>query len=219
VPADEDTPRRRRVLSKDRMEGFSDGVYGFAATLLVLDLALRGTGTPLERVLHAWPGYLAYLVSFLTIGVSWLLHTALTDQLARVDSLFLRLNLLVLLVVVFLPFPTGLIADALRHADSNAERVYVTLYGLTLLAIRLLGSALDAYARYQHLYAPKEEDEELHSTQRKFLPVVIGYVIAILIGLALPAAAVVLYFGIAVYLVVPFRDAARVLRRRHSTRQ
>jgi uncharacterized membrane protein len=219
VPADEDTPRRRRVLSKDRMEGFSDGVYGFAATLLVLDLALRPPGTPLQQVLHAWPGYLAYLVSFLTIGVSWLLHTALTDQLARVDSLFLRLNLLVLLVVVFLPFPTGLIADALRRDDISGGRVYVTMYGLTLLAISLLGSALDAYARYAHLYSPATEGEELHRTQRKFLPVVIGYVIAILIGLLLPVAAVALYFGLAVYLVVPFREAARVLRRRHSSRQ
>jgi len=68
VPADPDTPRRRRVLSKDRMEGFSDGVYGFAATLLVLDLVVRPPGTPLQQVLNAWPGYLAYLVSFLTIG-------------------------------------------------------------------------------------------------------------------------------------------------------
>jgi uncharacterized membrane protein len=146
--------RPRRVLGKDRMEGFSDGVYGFAATLLVVDLALRPPGTPLERVLHAWPGYLAYLVSFLTIGVSWLLHTALTGQLTGTDQLFLRLNLLVLLVVVFLPFPTGLIADALRHADISGGRVYVTLYGLTLLAIYLLGRALDAYARHEHLYPP-----------------------------------------------------------------
>jgi TMEM175 potassium channel family protein len=214
VPADEHTPRRRRVLSKDRMEGFSDGIYAFAATLLVLDLALRPPGTPLEQVLHAWPGYLAYVVSFLTIGVSWLLHTALTDQLDRVDSLFLRLNLLVLLVVVFLPFPTRLIADALHTNDISAERVYVTMYGLTLLAIRLLGSALDAYARHEHLYSSATEGEELHRDQRKLLPVVIGYVIAILIGLLLPVAAVALYFGIAVYLVVPFREAARVLRRR-----
>jgi uncharacterized membrane protein len=219
VPADPDTPRGHRVLSKDRMEGFSDGVFGFAATLLVLDLALRPPGTPLQQLLHAWPGYLAYVVSFLTIGGAWLLHTALTDQLARADSLFLRLNLLVLLVVVFLPFPTGLVADALRQDDISAERVYVTLYGLTLLAIRLMGFALDAYARYAHLYSPKAEGEELHSTQRKFLPAVTGYVIAILIGLALPAAAVALYFGLAVYLVVPFREAARVLRRRHTSRQ
>jgi uncharacterized membrane protein len=201
------------------MEGFSDGVYGFAATLLVLDLVPSASGSPLQRVLHAWPGYLAYLVSFLTIGVSWLLHTALTDHLAGVDQLFLRLNLLVLLVVVFLPFPTELIAEALRKHDTGSEQVYVTLYGLTLLAISLLGAALDAYARYQHLYSPAGEGEELHRTQRKFLPAVIGYLIAILIGLLLPAAAVALYFGLAVYLVVPFREAARVLIRRHSSRQ
>jgi TMEM175 potassium channel family protein len=217
VPADPDTPRRRRVLSKDRMEGFSDGVFAFAITVLVLDLAVHPPGTPLQQVLHAWPAYLAYIISFLTIGGAWLLHTALTDQLARADSLLLRLNLLVLLVVVFLPFPTRLVADALH--TTSGERVYVTMYGLTLLAIRLLGSALDAYARHEHLYSPKGEGEELQSTQRKFLPVVIGYVIAILIGLALPVAAVALYFGIAVYLVVPFREAARVLIRRHSSRQ
>ena len=217
MPATPDTPPGRRVLSKDRMEGFSDGVFGFAATLLVLDITLRPPGTALQQVLHAWPFYLAYVVSFLTIGGAWLLHTALTDQFTRTDSIFLRLNLLVLLVVVFLPFPTGLVADALHKTGD--ERVYVTLYGITLLAIRLLGFALDAYARHEHLYSPKAEGEELHSTQRKFLPVVIGYVIAILIGLALPVLAVVLYFGIAVYLVVPFREAARVLARRHSSRQ
>jgi uncharacterized membrane protein len=217
VPADPDTPPGRRVLSKDRMEGFSDGVFGFAATLLVLNIVIRPPGTPLQQVLRAWPFYLAYIISFLTIGGGWLLHTALTDQLARADSLFLRLNLLVLLVVVFLPVPTGLVADALH--DSSGERVYVTLYGLTLLAIRFLGFILDAYARYAHLYSPKGEGEELQSTQRKFLPVVIGYVIAILIGLALPVAAMALYSGITVYLVMPFREAARVLARRHSTRQ
>jgi TMEM175 potassium channel family protein len=199
------------------MEGFSDGVFGFAATLLVLDIAIHPPGTPLEQLLHAWPFYLAYVISFLTIGGAWLAHTALTDQLARTDQLFLRLNLLVLLVVVFLPFPTGLVADALH--DSSGERVFVTLYGLILLAIRILGYFLDGYARYADLYSPKEEGEELHSTQRKFLPLVIGYLIAILIGLALPTAAVALYFGLAVYLVVPFREVAQVLRRRHSSRQ
>jgi uncharacterized membrane protein len=198
------------------MEGFSDGVFGFAATLLVLDLAVHPPGTPLQQVLRAWPGYLAYVVSFLTIGGTWLLHTALTDQLTQVDQLFLRLNLVALLVVVFLPFPTGLVAKALHN--TSGERVYVTVYGLTLLVIRLLGATLDAYARREHLYSPAREGEELHSTQRKFLPVVIGYVIAIGIGLALPALAVAVYFGIAIYLVVPFRDAARVLIRRHSSR-
>jgi uncharacterized membrane protein len=209
MPADEHTPPGRRMLSKGRMEGFSDGVFGFAITLLVLDIALHPPGTPLQQVLHAWPAYLAYVVSFLTIGGTWLLHTGLTDQLARADSLFLRLNLLLLLVVVFLPFPTGLVAEYLHN--ENGEKVYVTMYGLTLLAIRFLGSALDAYARREHLYAPRQDDEEVHTDRRKLLPVVIGYVIAILIGLVLPVLAVALYFGIAVYLVVPFRETARLL--------
>jgi uncharacterized membrane protein len=217
VPPDPETLHGRRVLSKDRMEGFSDGVFGFAITLLVLDIAVHPPGTPLQQVLHAWPSYLAYLISFLTIGGTWLLHTALTDQLARADPLFLRLNLLLLLVVALLPFPTRLMADALH--DTSGERVYVAMYGLTLLAIRLLGAALDAYARRAHLYSPKGEGEELHGTQRKFLPVVIGYVIAILVGLLLPRLAVALYFALGVYLVVPFREVARALSRRHGSGQ
>jgi uncharacterized membrane protein len=125
--ADADTPRGRRVLSKNRMEGFSDGVFGFAITLLVVDIALHPPGTPLQQALHAWPAYLAYITSFLTIGGAWLLHTALTNQLAQIDQLFLRLNLLLLLVVVFLPFPTRLMAEALNN--TSGERVYVTMYG------------------------------------------------------------------------------------------
>jgi uncharacterized membrane protein len=195
------------------MEAFSDGVFSIAATLLVLDLVVHPPGTPLQRVLHEWPGYLAYVVSFLTIGAAWLAHTSLTDRLARADPVIMEINLLVLLVVAFLPFPTRLVADAL-HEGTDAERVAVTLYGLTLLAIRLLGSALGAYARREHLYSPQGDGAEVEGPQRKLLPVVIEYVIAILIGLVLPWLAVVLYFGIAVYLIVPFREVARLLFRR-----
>jgi uncharacterized membrane protein len=199
------------------MEAFSDGVFGFAATLLVLDLAIHPPGTPLQQVLRVWPGYLAYMVSFLTIGGAWLLHTALTDHLARTDQIFLRLNLLVLLVVVLLPFPTMLVAHALHN--TGGERLYVTMYGVILLVIRLLGAALDTYARRERLYSQTQEGADLHTTQRKFLPVIIGYLIAIGIGLAVPVLGVALYFGIAVYVVVPFREVARVLIRRHSSGQ
>ncbi len=212
MPDDGDTPRGRRFLGTDRLAAFSDGVFSIAATLLVLDIAVHPPGTPLQQVLHAWPAYLAYVVSFLTIGASWLVHTALTGRLARSDPIFLEINLLVLLVVAFLPFPTRLVTDALHNA--GAERVAVTVYGLTLLAIRLLGSALDAYARRGHLYSPQGDGDEVQGPRRRLLPVVIGYVIAILIGLVLPGVAVALYFGIAVYLIVPFRHVARLLFRR-----
>ena len=209
---DGDTPRGRRFLGTDRLATFSDGVFSIAATLLVLDIAVHPPGTPLQQVLHAWPAYLAYVVSFLTIGAAWLVHTALTDRLARSDPIFLQINLLMLLVVAFLPFPTRLVADALHN--TGAARVAVTLYGLTLLTIHLLGSALDAHARHGHLYSPHGDGDEVQGPRRKLLPVVIGYVIAILIGLVLPEVAVALYCGIAVYLIVPFRQVARLLSRR-----
>ena len=94
--------------------------------------------------------------------------------------------------MAFLPFPTRLIADGPCITPPN-ESVYVTMYGLTLLAIRLLGAALDAYARREHLYSPHQDREELAQRHGgKLLPVVIGYVIAILIGLVLPEVAVAL---------------------------
>jgi uncharacterized membrane protein len=68
VADDETTPIA--TLGKGRMEAFSDGVLAIAITLLVLDVAIRPPGSPLHQFLRGWPSYLAYLVSFLTIGGS-----------------------------------------------------------------------------------------------------------------------------------------------------
>ncbi|MGW3663021.1 hypothetical protein [Streptomyces sp. NPDC005141] len=82
----------------------------------------------------------------------------MTDRLTRADPNFLSLNLLFLLVVVFLPFPTQLVTEAL--GTDEGEIVAATVYGLTLLAIRVLAAAVDAYARREHLYAPREDGRE-----------------------------------------------------------
>jgi hypothetical protein len=86
----------------------------------------------------------------------------------------------------------------------------VTIDGLTLPAIRLPRSALDAHARREHL--SQHGDGEESYTRRRLLPVVTGDVIAILTGLVVPQAAA-LFVGIAVYLIVPFREVARLFRR------
>ena len=198
-------------MSTSRMEAFSDGVFSIAATLLVLDIVLHPPGTPFEQLRNAWPAYLGYVVSFLTIGAAWLAHSAMSDRLKGADSLLLRINLLLLLVIAVLPFPTKLVAEALH--DVNGERVFVTLYGLTLMTIRLLGFALDSYARHEKLYESGPSDEELQAERRDIWPTVAAYVIAILIGLALPTLAVALYFALAVFLVTPFRDLRLMLRR------
>jgi uncharacterized membrane protein len=208
VSPDRDT-LARRSFGTDRMKAFSDGVFAIAATLLVLDLAVEPPGE-LHQVLAAWPGYVAYVVSFLTIGGAWLAHTALTERLARSDLISLQINLVLLLVVAFLPFPTRLIVEA--HQEEDALRVAVTIYGLTLLAIRLLGAALDEYARREHLFSQDEDRQEPHG-RRRLLPVVMGYVVAIVIGFVFPRVAVALYFGIALYLIVPLREVTRLFRR------
>lgn len=204
-------PRRDRGFSTRRLEAFSDGVFAIAITLLVLEIAVREAGTPLEQVLGAWPAYVAYVVSFLTIGAAWISHTAITEELDHVDSIFLRLNVLLLLAVAFIPFPTRLVTEA--FGDREAERVAVTFYGLTLLTVKLLGIVVDRYARHEALYSDSHPDDEVNSARDKSTMGVTAYVIAILVGLVLPGLAVAFYFAIAVYLIVPFRA---VVSRRHG---
>jgi uncharacterized membrane protein len=71
-------PGARWSIRTGRLEAFSDGVIAIAITLLVLDLAIGHDGDALDRVLDAWPFYLAYIVSFLTIGAAWLARAART---------------------------------------------------------------------------------------------------------------------------------------------
>src|SRR5262245_3467970 len=200
-------PGERHYLGTTRLEAFSDGVFAIAITLLVLDLAIRRSGSALDRVLDAWPFYLAYVVSFLTIGAAWLAHTNITDRLTKADSVLMRLNLLVLMAVSVLPFPTRLVAEGLH--DAEGERVFVTMYGLVLLVIRVLLFALDAYAAREGLYSrDASEPDEVHQT---ILPVVIAYLAAALVAIVAPAVAVAIYCAIAIFLVIPFHELRRLL--------
>ena len=114
------------------MEAFSDGVFAIAITLLVLEIAVPAgfEADLLGAALDQWPSYLAYLVSFSTIGAIWLEHTVITEFLERAASVFIRLNLLLLVVVSFLPFPTKLLGEYV--GEEAPARVAVTIYGLNL---------------------------------------------------------------------------------------
>jgi uncharacterized membrane protein len=210
LAAEDETRRSPNRLTKTRMEAFSDAVLAIAITLLVLDLSLRPPGSPLKQFLEAWPSYLAYVVSFLTIGSAWIDHNALTDRLERVDTVLLRLNLLFLLLVAFLPFPTRLVAESL-HETLAPERVATVVYGITLLAIQLMFAGMDGYTRREHLLLAGVPDPDLRDQRRKFRYVVVAYLITILLAVAVPAVAVAFYFAIAIFLVVPFRAVFRVL--------
>jgi hypothetical protein len=92
-----------------RMEAFSDGVFAIAITLLVLEIGVPSGSENdlLGALVDQWPSYLAHLVSFSTIGAIWFKHTVITHNLGHSTSTLIRLNLLLLLVVSFLPSRPG----------------------------------------------------------------------------------------------------------------
>ena len=107
-------------MDTNRLEAFSDGVFAIAITLLVISLLDIHT-----RLAHHWPEYAAFAFSFLTIGVMWVNHHHLMNQFARADRVFLFLNLLLLMGIVFIPFPTALIGEHLvRDREHIAGDVF-----------------------------------------------------------------------------------------------
>src|SRR4051794_11500048 len=205
--------RARGELPLNRLEAFSDGVFAIAATLLVLELTVAHDAADhmLRAILDEWESYLAYVTSFLTIGVVWLQHSAITGALRTADSTLYRLNLLVLLLASFLPFPTKLVSEFV--GDRDPERVAVVFYGLTLLALAL---ALTAFVRYaaehRRLVADQVEADEVEAAlvhQPSFLLYLRGVA-----GRPGPPAAGGGFFPlVAVYLGVPGKTLRRLLRR------
>jgi uncharacterized membrane protein len=198
-----ETTRLRRQMHTGRMEAFSDGVFAIAVTLLVLDLAIStGAKHDLLGAFGAkWPFYLAYVVSFATVGAVWLGHSLITEYLQWADSILVRLNLLLLLVVSFLPFPTRLVGEFI--GTDSAERVAVTIYGLTLLCTSGLLSVLWRYALHQHLVRPDADDTELSLLTQRLTPGLAGYAILLLVGLIFPVGAVIGYLLLALFYIVP----------------
>jgi TMEM175 potassium channel family protein len=130
-------------VESTRAEAFSDGVFAIAITLLVLDLRVPVTDALAHSLLHAWPQYFAYVVSFLTIGIMGMNHHTILGHVSRVDRPLLVLNLLLLMGVVAIPFPTSLVAESLqRRAGESAAAV---TYGLVMIAISAGFAALWVY--------------------------------------------------------------------------
>ena len=204
--------RPRFSLRTSRMEALSDGIFSIASTLLVLDLAIPEVSPEVgHSLLQQWPTYLAYLVSFATIGNAWLNHSVITEYLERADAILLRLNLLLLFFVSVLPYPTHMLAEYI-HSE-NAERVAVTIYGLNLLAISGFTSLIWHYAVSERLVRQDNKEEEVRAISRKLDPSLVSYAVAIGIGLLWPTAAVVLYLVIALFVIIPFRAVFRLIRR------
>jgi uncharacterized membrane protein len=176
----------RLGMGVGRLEAFSDGVLAIVITLLILDIKVPPpTGGPLGRQLAAqWPEYLAYLVSFLVVGIIWLNHHATVQLLARTDHSVQVLNLLLLLPVSVLPWPTAVLAAYVHEGTVTDQRVAVVLYGATSTVMALAFNVLWRYVlRHPELQRPEVDRGLLAVRNRRYNLGLPAYPVATLLGL------------------------------------
>ena len=203
------TAGRPDTIEKSRIEAFSDGVIAVAITLLVLDLRVPepdGTADLGSRLAELWPNYLAYVVSFVAIGIMWINHHAMLRRLAGVDHSVMVLNLVLLLCIVVLPFTTSLLAT---YLDAPAGgRLAAVVYSGSFLVTSVVFLALQCHLvlRRPHLLRRPLTGAGRRAVlvRGAFAPP--AYLLAGLLGLATPylTLAVCVVMG-AFYLLVPAR--------------
>ena len=204
---------------KNRLEAFSDGVFAIAITLLVLEIAVpviretSSSGDALRGIGHEWQVYLAYFISFMTIGAVWIEHSALVDALDHIDGVFMRLNLVLLLFAAFLPFPTRMMSE--WEGVIAAERVAVVFYGIVLLVMVLMLIMLGRHAEREGLFGDDLADERKEEARVKYqlMPGLIAYVVAAFLGFFVPRLGIFIYLLIAIYLAIPLRDIRKLFGR------
>ena len=193
-------------MNKARVESFSDGVFAFAITLLVLGVPIPDLATVndpqlrngLVKSLHQ---LLPYITSFATIGIIWLNHHAMFHTVARVDHGALILNLLLLLVVSFIPFPTAVLG---RYGALPFSAFF---YGCVLTALGTTYSLLSFYILKSGLRRNETLDGSSWERLRNALGAAI-YPVATVLSLRYPRVGVTIYFLLAAFYLLPGRSFA-----------
>ena len=190
-------------MNTSRIETFADGVFAIAATLLLLNVDaqisedVHDLGTEL---LHIWPSYLAYAVSFVTIGIMWINHHTVMSQIDRTDRRFLVATVGLLLCIAFVPFPTRLVAE---HIRGDGARDAALAYGFTMVATAIMFSVTWFYAsRGKRLLRPDADPAIVTGISRSYLPGPFIYLAATLVAFASPTTSVVLFMAIALFYVI-----------------
>jgi len=195
--------RRLAGVSTARLETFADGVFAIAATLLILNVDTQIAGDTEDlgaQILHIWPSYLAYAVSFVTIGIMWVNHHTIMAQVGRTDRRFLFANIGLLMCIAFVPFPTRLVAEHVR--GSGAEAAALT-YGFTMVTTAVFFNLTWFYASVgRRLLRPDANAGVVSGITRAYLPGPWIYLAATLVAFISPTAAVVLFMAIALIYVI-----------------
>jgi uncharacterized membrane protein len=189
-------------METTRMEAFSDGVFAIAITLLVLEIKVPDAANLAAGLLHLWPSYLAYAISFVVIGAIWVNHHTMFDLIVKVDQRLLLLNTALLAFVAFLPFPTAVMAEAFH--ERAGQDIGAAFYGATLTVIGLFVNLVWLYAsRRRDLLSDAIAPEAVSTIRTRYLVGPIGYGIASLSAFLSPWIAVSLFVALNLFFLWP----------------
>jgi uncharacterized membrane protein len=185
-----------------RVEAFSDGVFAIAITLLILAVGVEqavAEGDLGQQLLDLWPAYVAYSVSFLTIGIMWVNHHAVFRQFARVDRPLLLLNVFLLMLIAFVPFPTRVVAENARSADDR--QAAALLYGSTMTITAILFFSVWIYGS-RNVLRDDADRREVSGITRSYLPGAPTYALATVLAFLSSVASLVMFAAIAVFYAI-----------------
>ena len=189
-------------MDRGRLEAFTDGVFAVAITLLALDLSVAGPGhgSLVNQLSQHWPQFVAYLISFLTIGIIWVNHHALVRNIARVDRVLLFLNLFLLLFVVLIPFATATMASYLAQPGHDSH-VAMALYAGVFEGMAITFSALFAWTLKEGRTHQPVPPQARRTAAGRFVAGNVPYLVAIGVAFVSPAVSLGLIGAVALYYV------------------
>jgi uncharacterized membrane protein len=190
-------------MDRGRLEAFSDGVFAVAITLLALNLTVAGPGhgSLARQLTHEWPAFVAYAISFFTIGIIWVNHHALFRTFASVDRVLVFLNLVLLFFIVSIPFATTTMAAYLRGGGADAHLATAVFAG-SFEGMSIAFGAVFVWSIRRGLLLTTLGKAEARRATIRFTIGNVGYLAAIAIAFISPAAALVVSALVAVYYIV-----------------
>jgi uncharacterized membrane protein len=206
-------PVARGMSETVRVEAFSDGVFAIAITLLVLDIKVpppdvtdHGTRL-LPALLRLWPSLLGYLISFVTVGIMWANHHSIFVYIRRTDRYFLLINVLFLMFIALLPFPTALLAEYLP--EPNGRRLVVATFSAFFVVIALAYNAVWWYGvQGGRLLDPHADQVAVRTISHRFRVGPVAYGVSFALAFVNVWASLAVHGLLAAFYVLPVHKPA-----------
>ena len=156
-----------------------------------------------KQIADLWPAYGAYILSFVVIGSYWANHHSFLELFRRTDHTFLMLNVIFLMTIAFLPFPTAVLGEYLTEEAQRADAV--TFYSIGLLLPAIAWFLVWLYARWRGLLVEGLDPAYVRLATFQFLISVALYTAAVAVSFVEPWAALAVCVGLTLLYLLPPR--------------